>query len=53
MMPLSSARVMARTRSADRSLVLLDHGLFVSVSKTIQARLIEGASYKLKPNRKP
>jgi hypothetical protein len=46
-------REMAWTRSADCSLVILDHGLFVSVPKTVEGRLIEVASDELQPYRKP
>jgi hypothetical protein len=45
--------MMAWTRSVDCSLVILGHGLFVSVPKTVQARLIEVPADKLQPYWKP
>jgi choline dehydrogenase-like flavoprotein len=44
---------MAWTRSANCSLLILDHGLFVSVPKTVEGRLIEVPSDELQPYRKP
>jgi hypothetical protein len=51
--PASGARMMAWTRSAYCSLVILDHGLFVSVPNPVEGRLIEVPSDELQPYRKP
>ena len=44
---------LAWTLSAECSLLILDHGLFVSVPKTVEGRLIEVPSDELQPYRKP